>query len=202
MSKISHEQKEREDRQREQIERQKEQERKHIEYLQEQEHKKLEAQQQVLQSAWWNLPNDSILLFDTCVLMTDEIPGLDDWLYWIVVNAEHKQWKIHIIKDVYEEIKKHKSSGTEEERFGARQAMRRIEAMQKMAETYVEVGCEGKRKDFIYADDPLLAYISHNENAILFTKDRDLGIRAQNARRGSQLRIHDDFKPYPGSLLN
>ncbi len=155
--------------------------------------------QAVLNSEWWNISDNHVLLIDTCVLM-NEYTELDKWMKWIATQAADKSWEIHIIKEVYNEIKRLKASGSPAQQHGARMAIRRVEMMQIIAGVHMSVGCETKISSTLYADDPLRGYVCNNARSILFTGDKDLGIRVRAARCSEQLRMIEEFKPYPGNM--
>lgn len=155
--------------------------------------------EQVMQSPWWNLPEGSTLLLDTCILewdcKTKGKQGLDEWMAWISENAARYGWSILIIKYVYSEIIYHKEkSHIEDDRYRGRLAMQRIEKMQELAGKAITV--ETKIVEHRYADPRLKKYVSKHKSAILFTHDRRLGIEMRSEADNSQVRILDDFVPF------
>lgn len=194
----------------------------------EQKRREEERRKAVLQTPWWNIPEGSSLYFDTSILMTqdqcvnkmmpkvmypDDVSlvesdgiagaGLDVWFKWMLGQAETRKWKLYVLREVFAEISRHKRSGTQKQKYGARVALRRIEEMQKVAESRVDIStCEA---DSSYADPVLLKRVVADPKGVLLTNDRALAICVRNEfiKRGltstdsSRLLVLDEFVPLP-----
>lgn len=145
------------------------------------EEAKRQALQNMLETPWWSIPAGSTLLIDTCVWMGCNKPGIETWFAMLRKQAYQKQWKILVLREVYEEIIHHTESEDSQKAADARHARKLISQLQNEAgreEWFVleELGKEavGER----YADPALIEAAVRMPRAILVTFDMDLKIRA------------------------
>ena len=128
-------------------------------------------------SLWWNIPKDKELIIDTSVWMEGS-NAISHWFHMLSVWAPVCNWRISVLWQTYEEIQ-HKSST-----FNGRLASRRIDALQsslpknfRILRSMIKAEHSAAKR---YADPPTIRYVMAHPEAILFTCDRDMKIRAIN----------------------
>ncbi len=194
---------------RKQQEKEKEEERLRLQREKEEEEERLRLQREkedayrrkvddILSSAWWSIPNNKILLIDTCVWMQSvDSSEIDYWIQWVCEHAAEKQWSIMLEHSVFQEIERGKKSS-----YKARKAHALIRKVQREllpSNLFIwQNASVPKRKDDknAYADPELVERMKTNENIILVTLDNSLAMAAKQITRSlDRVCDSDNFKP-------
>lgn len=150
---------------------------------------------EILNTAWWNIPEGKILLIDTCVWMRENTPEFVNWFEWLSENAPNKNWSVMVEHSVFQEIEKNrKQKGL----LGlkARMAHSRVRKMQQALLPHKlfiwqNASVPNKTEDKIaYADPDLVQRMKTDDNIILVTCDFSLAMTAKQIT-GSVERILD-----------
>lgn len=150
---------------------------------------------QVNASPWWihGIPEHATLVLDSCVLM-EETPLMAFWYKMLADKAEEKDWKIIVLKSVYEEIVNFTNP---DKKRRATRAKKRISRLQDQLPYRFRIAGKMKYSGHTeYADREIIKYMLSEEgrNHILFTYDRELKIRLIQISQNDHIFIPNEVR--------